>query len=400
MRRNVPKLAVIFVCLQTSLLTASVSADVYVSYDSLQPTYDQKLSSAQLQALNDLSDKISNQNDLNEFYAANIIEFQKVQQERMTAQAAELQAQRFLNEQKLQSNHEEAKALLVARASLENQRLAMLQDAKQREAQLLQQGVQQEQNFLLKQKQREDQFYSDQNNIQQQTLALQTQVAATQNQILENELRDGAPSNLIIASSDASNMKQVINPKMVDAVKSLGEAQQQNVVVNLNEFVSTILPPSWHYTAPSGLDNETINAVQGKDWQSILNLIAVNNPHLEIVVDPYKKTVTIANTIHALKTNKVNRTTPYTTWHVSTKRTIGQNIDAFAKMAKWNLVWDTQGKDYETVAPAVIKARFAGKGGVVDQLIGLTQAEEFPLEVDFKYGNKVVIVTRKGAQTK
>ncbi len=400
MKRKVPSLAIPLISLITLSLPSVTTAGVYVSYDSLQPSYEQKLAEAQLQALHGLTDKIQNQNDINEFYAANIIEFNKTQQELTNAQRQKLSEERYLIEQQRQRNDDEARALILARSSLEQQRLNIVRDATAQESQLLAQAVQQEKDFFEKQSARENDFLATQQRIQEKSLALQADVSSAQNRLLEDQLKKDAPSNLIVASSDASNMKQVVNPKMVEAVHALGKAEQKNVVVNLNEFISTILPPTWHYQAPEGLDSETINAVQGKDWQSILNLIAVNNPHLEIVVDPYKKSVVVRNTMHAFKTNKVNRNTPYTTWHISTNRTMRQNIDAFAKQADWRLIWDTKEKDYETVAPAVIRARFAGEDGVVQKLIDLTKEKDVELEADFRYGNRVVIVTRKGAKTK
>lgn len=386
-------------CLLTPL-TLPVSAGVYVSYDSLQPTFDQRLSHAMLERMDNQMDAIIQQGDIQEYYAASIIDFQKAQQERIDAKAAQLAAQQFANEQVRLGNHRDANAVMLSRASLEDQRLALEADAKKREAALLGQGIKQERDFLEKQQVIQNQFFNTQAIIQKESIALQQHVALTQDQLLEDQLRDGAPSNMIVASIDASNMKQVVNPNNLDSVKSLGEAHQRNSVVNLNQFVSSVLPANYHYSAPSGLDNETINMVQGKDWRAILNHIAVNNPHLEITVDPYQKTVFIKNTMQYQTSSEVSRTTPYTTWHISTDETMRGNIQRFTDQAKWTLYWDAQDTDYPTIAPAVIKARFAGKGGVIDQMIELTQELDYPLDVDFKYGNKVVIVTLKGAKTK
>lgn len=400
MKRIYRKLTLATSCLLTTLATSSSYADVYISYDSLQPTYDQKLSQAQLDSYREMTVAIHQQNDLNEFYAAEIINFQKEQQARTDVKQSNLEAQAFLNEQTRQANDRQANQIMMARASLEDQRLSNQSDAIVREAELLQMAVQQEQDFLEKQRALESQFFNTQAAVQRESLALQTSVHETQVQILENELRDGAPSNLIIVSADAQNMKQVIDPSQTDQITELGEAKQKSAVVNLNEFVSAILPPHWKYTAPDGLDNETINAVQGKDWQSILNHIAVNNPHLEITVSPKAQTVFVRNTMQYQVDSTVSRNSPYTTWHVSTSKSMRGNIEAFAKMAKWTVVWDTKKTDYDTVAPVVLKTRFAGKGGVVERLIRLTKDEDIPLHVEFKYGNKVAIITRKGAKTK
>ena len=137
-------------CLLTTI-TLPVNAGVYVSYDSLQPTFDQRLSHAMLERMDNQMDAIIQQGDIQEYYAASIIDFQKAQQERIDAKAAQLAAQQFANEQVRLSNQRDANAVMLSRASLEDQRLALEADARKREAALLGQGIKQERDFLEKQ---------------------------------------------------------------------------------------------------------------------------------------------------------------------------------------------------------------------------------------------------------
>ncbi|MGN2715562.1 TcpQ domain-containing protein [Aliivibrio fischeri] len=401
MKRNLTRISsAICATIITLASTTIVNAAVYISYDSVQPSYEQNLANSQSEFNRELVRELQRKSEISEYYAAEIIGFQKEQQNRIDQRAQQLAAQEYINQQQYRQNQLETDRLIQSRASLEEQRVALVSDANKREIALLEESVQQEQNLLEKHNLRQEKFLIAQAAIQKDTHALQVDVKNSQDRLLEEQLRSGAPSNLIVASKDASNLKAIVDPTKSNQLNELGEAEQGNTVVNLNQFIASILPSYWHYSAPSGLDSETIHAVQGKNWQSILNLIAVNNPHLEIKIDPYKKVVSVKNTLQYAKTNPTNRTTPYATWHVRTDRTFRENIAYFAKQAKWDLIWEAGEIDYDTVAPAVIQARFASDDGVINKLVKLTEHKETPLFADWKFGNKVVIIKRKGATRK
>nr|VVV07009.1 hypothetical protein AW0309160_04503 [Aliivibrio wodanis] len=401
MKRNFSRMK-ITLCATIITLTCSniVNAAVYISYDSIQPTYEQNLSNSQSEFNREIVRSLQRQSEVQEFYASEIIDFQKDQQYRIDERSQQIAAQKFINDQQTRQNQIETDRLIQSRASLEEQRLASVLDSNRREIEILERATLQEKDLLDKHHQREENFLLAQTAIQKEVHELQVGVKASQDKLLEEQLRSGAPSNLIVASKDASNLKAVVDPNQPNELNKLGAAKQGDVVVNLNQFVTSILPTYWHYEAPAGLDNETINAVQGKNWQSVLNVIAINNPHLEFVVDPYKKVVSAKNTLQYAKTNPTNRTTPYSTWHMTTEKTLRENIEYFAKQAKWTVLWEAKKVDYPTVAPAVIQARFAGPDGVVNKLMKLTERKNTPLFADWKFGNKVVVIKRKGASVK
>ncbi|WP_194663829.1 TcpQ domain-containing protein [Vibrio anguillarum] len=386
--------------LLTSILicfTTSSYSGVYISYDSLQPSYEQDLAKAQIETLRDLSNTNRRMAQSSEFVVSELIGFQREQQQITDAKVDNMMSQTIMLEKQRNLQLDEKKDLIKQSHAIESQRIDMLRESHQRENDLIALQIEQTQYAYNQQDLRQKSFLEEQAKIQKETLSLQRKTQESSDKVLATQLALNAPSNLIVASKDAENLKQVTTTSDANNLQNLSKANQASPVVNLNEFVRSILPSNWTYIAPSGLDNETINVVQGKDWQSILNHIAINNKHLEIFINPYTKEVIITNTMQYANAPK-SASDPFRTWHVSTSRTLKGNLEEFAKQAKWVLIWDTQEVDYPTVAPAVIQGDFSSENGIVNSLIKSTARKEFPLFADWNTKNNVVRIIRMGAK--
>lgn len=372
-------------------------AAVYISHDSLQPSYEHKLANAQIDALKSLAESQQRNAETSQYMAKELIKYQYTQQELTDAKLENLATQSVMLDRQRRVQLQERNELVKQNGQLEAKRIAMLKESQQREQEFIQRQLQQSQSAYSQQDMRQRAFLEDQKKIQEQTLALQNRVQNSSDLLLANQLKKSAPSNLIVASKDASNLKQTLKPTDADQLGNLSPANQTAPVVNLNEFVKSILPAGWKYYPPKGLDSERINVVQGKDWQSILNHIAINNPHLELFIDPYAKTLKITNTLQYANT-PMNKGDMFRTWHITTSRSLRGNLDEFAKSAKWDLIWDKNVPDYDIVAPAVLQTDFAGENGIVNTLIKTTMKKDKPLYAEWSPENNVVRITLLGAK--
>ncbi|MDE5179018.1 TcpQ domain-containing protein [Vibrio fluvialis] len=394
MKRN--KLSAMLVAL-FALGVNTANAAVYINYDSLHPSYEQNLAQAQIESLKAMTKSQNRLADTNEFMVGEMVKYNREQQSLTDAKLENLMTQSVMLSQQRNAQLDEKLELTRQGTQLENQRIAMLREDQRREDEFRNLQAEQTKSALVEQEQQHQKFLAQQAKVQQATLDLQKRVNDTADMMLAKRLESNAPSNMIVASKDASNLKQVVKPTDVDQLGNLTETKTTSPLINMNEFVRSILPVDWKYFPSTGTDNQLINVVQGKDWQSILNHIAVNNPNLEFFIDPYKKELKVTNTIKTTPTD-YKLTEGFRTWQVTTSKTLRGNLEEFARQASWTLLWDTNDQDYEIVASAVIRGTFAGEDGVVNQLMETTKKAKVPLYASWTPENRVVRIKRLGAK--
>lgn len=274
--------------------------------------------------------------------------------------------------------------------------MALYKDYANRKSAFLAQTAQTQSAIYEEQNRRAKEFHGQQEAARADLLALQKQVALSQDDLLVAQLKKDAPSNVMIVSSkDASNVKAKVKDGQFDQLGTLGETQSQQPLVDMNTFIREILPNDWSYNAPLNSQNKFISIVQGKDWKSIINQIGIEHPYIEFFIDVYEKNLTARIMQHSQAPVKNDATRA---WQIDRTLSLKETIEKFANETGWQVIWDTQNVNYPIVASAVITANFAGRNGVINQLMKGTQRKEFPLVAHWKLKNNVVVITRRGSK--
>ncbi|MBY7854244.1 TcpQ domain-containing protein [Vibrio fluvialis] len=380
-----------------ALGVSTTNAAVYINYDSLHPSYEQKLAQAQIDSLVAMTKSQNRLADTNEFMVGEMVNYNREQQSLTDAKLENLMAQSAMLSQQRNAQLDEKMELIRQGAEIENKRVAMLREAENRKEDFRLLQLEQSKAALERQEQQHQKFLDEQALIQKATLDMQKRVNDSADLVLAKRLESNAPSNMIVASKDAENLKQVIKPSDVGQLGSLSETKSTTPLINLNEFIRSILPENWKYFPSEGTDNQLVNVVQGKDWQSILNHIAVNNPNLEFFIDPYKSELKVTNNTK-LDIKDYKATDGYRTWQVTTSKSLRGNLEEFARQANWNLIWDTNEQDYEIVASAVVRGTFSGEDGVVNKLMETTKKAKAPLFARWTPENRVVRIELMGGK--
>ncbi|HFQ4887138.1 TPA: TcpQ domain-containing protein [Vibrio vulnificus] len=381
-----------------SLMSWQINAGVYVSVDSIQPTTHHQIQMAQIEAAQAQTDSIKRSIQSSEFMMGQMLEWQKAQQRRTDNKYELVMQQRLANDLQQEDLLKQQKTLMAERNRLENDRIAMVDTYQRKEEQLQRQNVETLKSFYEEQRRTRENFYTQQAEIQNKTLQLQQQVSDGNDDLLAAQLKLNAPSNVVVASKDASNFTASLKPNDVNSIGALTGTNTQAPLINMNSFIESIIPKGWQYTPPRNSSNKSISLVQGKDWKSIINQIAIQHPYLEFHIDPYKKTL-VANQMFQENAPRHNSNV-VRAWHIDQSKSLRETIELFAIQSGWLALWETQDIDYPIVAPAVITADFSGENGIVNRLMRSTQAEDFPLFADWKTQNKVVVIKRRGSQQK
>lgn len=376
-----------------SISHSPVSAGVYVSVDSIRPTTDRQLAVAQIEASKAQTKAIERSAMTSEFVLEQMLEWQQAQQRRADSRYDETLKQRLIVEKKQEDVLKQQKRLMADRNSLEYERIAMLDEFHEQEQQMHKQNVAAQRAIYDEQRKREESFYNTQADIQRQSLELQKKVAKGSDDLLVAQLQHNAPSNIVIASKDAPNFKATLKPTDNADLSTLSKANSKAPLVNMNSFVESILPSGWTYTPPANSSSKQISLVQGKDWKSIINQIAIQHPYLEFHIDPYKKTL-VSRQMYQPQSPKRNDYV-VRSWHIQKNKSLEQTLSNFANQVGWTLIWKTEDIDYPIVAPAVINTDFSGKNGIVNQMMRSTQDQDFPLFAQWNQQNKVVVITRR-----
>ncbi|MDN3661080.1 TcpQ domain-containing protein [Vibrio agarivorans] len=374
-------------------LSPTVNAGVYVSVDSIRPTTDHQLAVAQIEASKAQTKAIERSAMTSEFVLGQMLEWQQAQQRRADQKYDETMRQRLAVELKQEDLLVQQKRLMADKNSLEYERIAMLDDFHEQEQQMHKRNVATQRAIYDEQRNREESFYNTQADIQRQTLELQNKVASSSDDLLLAQLQHNAPSNIVVASKDAPNFKATLKPNDGGDLSALSRADSKAPLVNMNSFIESIMPDGWVYTPPANSSSKQISLVQGKDWKSIINQIAIQHPYLEFHIDPYKKTL-VSRQMYQPQSPKQNDYI-VRSWHIQKNKSLHETLDGFAHQAGWTLLWETENIDYPIVAPAVINTDFSGENGIVNQLMRSTQDQDFPLFAKWNNHNKVVVIKRR-----
>ncbi|WP_281188473.1 TcpQ domain-containing protein [Vibrio harveyi] len=381
-----------------TLVSASAVSGVYVSVDSIQPTTDHQIKLAEIQAAAAHTDALVRATQSSEFMMGQLIEWQKAQQRRTDNKWEQTMQQRLVNDLKQEDILKQQNHLISERKNLELDRIAMVDSYEQKSAELNRRNAETMKTFYDERRTISKEFYDQQSNIQKQTLTLQQQVATSSDDLLAAQLKLNAPSNVVVASKDASNFTASVKPTDINTIGALSKTNTKTPLVNMNSFIESIMPKGWRYTPPANSSNKAISLVQGKDWKSIVNQIALQHPYIQFHIDPYKKQL-VASQMYEPNSPKANSNV-VRAWHISPSRSLRETIEHFGAQANWRVIWDTQDIDYPIVAPAVVTTDFAGKAGIVNRLMKSTQSEDFPLFADWKKQNRVVVIKRRGSTQK
>ena len=383
--------------LTLALLFSSVSqAGVYVSYDSMLPTTENQLRQAEIQNTREQTEALIRNAQNNEYMMSQLIEFQKAQSKLANEKMDNVVEQRALVESQRNLLLADNKLLQREKNALEQERMALYKDYANRKSAFLAQTAQTQSAIYEEQNRRAKEFHGQQEAARADLLALQKRVALSQDDLLVAQLKKDAPSNVMIVSSkDASNVKAKVKDGQFDQLGTLGETQSQQPLVDMNTFIREILPNDWSYNAPLNSQNKFISIVQGKDWKSIINQIGIEHPYIEFFIDVYEKNLTARIMQHSQAPVKNDATRA---WQIDRTLSLKETIEKFAKETGWQVIWDTQNVNYPIVASAVITANFAGRNGVINQLMKGTQRKEFPLVAHWKLKNNVVVITRRGSK--
>lgn len=85
---------------------------------------------------------------------------------------------------------------------------------------------------------------------------------------------------------------------------------------------------------------------------------------------------------------------PLPSWSLDAKRTLRENVEAWAKQAGWNrVVWEAA--DYPIVAPAVFRGEFAAPDGPLARLIEAFETSDQPLLMELSTMDKVIHVSNR-----
>lgn len=386
------------------LTSLNANSSVYVTYDTVQPTSAQRLKNAQIKTQEAQTKAILRSVESNEYMFAKLAELNTEQEARNQYRIDNVVQQRIALDKAREKHIEQANTLYereleLVRKDKANKQYLLTTKAKIEE-QLSKEriNIEQQRNNMYAQNIQDQQVFSEkQFRAQDNLLAMQKTIGNSQDQLLEVQLRQSAPSNLIVVSKTANNLKQEVRPSDALKIGEFSETGQKQKSVNMNQFISTIIPTGWKYLPPSDFQNERMSLVTGTDWKSIVNQIAIQHPYIEFVINPYDKTL-IAKELNRARIHHKDDT--IRTWAITPQLSLRGNIESFSEQAEWTLIWDTQNVDYPIVANAVLRGNFAGRDGVVNKLMASTQSEDFPLIAHWKLQNKVVIIKRKGAKIK
>lgn len=384
-----------FMLLTTAMITCTAHAGIYVSVDSIQPTTDRQLAMAQIEATRAQTDSLVRSAQSNEFIMQNMLEFSQAQQTRADAKLDEIVRQRLVLDVKREDLLNQQNALLTDKKQLEQDRIVMQATHQAREEALNRRNAITQRTMFDEQRDREQAFFKKATDIQNQSLALQRQVAHASDDLLAAQLKLNAPSNVVVASKDASNFTAKVKPNDVGEMGKLSKTSTKPPLVNMNTFIESIIPKGWRYYPPTDSASKKIPLVQGKDWKSIINQIAVQHPYIEFQIDPYAKVLT-AREMYQPQTPRKNSNV-VRAWHINPTRSLRETIEHFAAQSGWDVYWDTKDIDYPIVASATITADFSGKNGIVNRLMKSTQSEDFPLFAVWKEQNGVVVIQRRGS---
>ncbi|CCO46813.1 exported hypothetical protein [Vibrio nigripulchritudo SOn1] len=386
--------------LASLLLSYNTLAGVYVSYDSISTPLDHQLQMAQMEHTAASTAAIERSAQSTEFVLGELVKYNKE-----TAALANEKMERVYEERTnlIRDRNQliqEQSFLVADKRSLENQRYLMEQEYQDRNLALIARNAATQRSMFEKQAEKERDFFRTQQRIQEDTLKLQREVQKSSEDLLAEQLKLNAPSNVIvIASKHASNVTAKVKPQDLANLDNISPTSTRTgtPLVNMNEFIREIIPVGWRYTPPAGSGNKYISLVQGRDWKSIITTIGVQHPYLQIAIDPYAKTLVI-NDSHLSK--RARDVEPMRTWQLTPAKTLKETIDDFALESGWQLIWDTENVDYPILTHAVLEGDFSGVSGVVNQLMLSTQSQNFPLIAKWSEQNKVVRIQRLKSRQK
>lgn len=391
----------------TSVMVAAImsslptKADVYISYDSIQPTYERELAQAQIDAFRDNASANRQLADTQTFLITQMATLANEQQKRAENRMEMAHAQQYVALQQAEINAKERKQIELRTVEIREMEHKMLEDYHARELEMKERHAAEMRALYEAKNAQEKEFLTQQANIQNETMKMQKAVYESQDALLAHKIASSAPQNIIVASNDASNLKQKINAANIDSLGQIQPAEEMDQLVFLNEFILSILPTGWEFTPAPNSSSDMTNIVVGTDWTSIINQIAIANPHMEFLIDTNKKLVSVSYVTGQRTKANYN---PHTSWHITTSKSLRQNLEHFANRAKWTLIWDAYDMDsvvdYPIVAPATIQTDFSGKDGIVNKLMISTQTQEWPLEAKWSLQNRVVRIIRSGASVK
>lgn len=383
-----------------SLLAVAVAypthAGVYVTVDDMQPSSQFDLVQAQIEHTRAATAAIERSSQSTEFIVGKLAELQYEQQLRADAKSEKVYEEQKQLARDWVAINDDRRLLASERNQLAKERFQMEESYQQKHGQLISDSLKKEEQLMAEQRKRDELFQKERSEFAAQSLAMQKQLKHSHDELLAKQLEHNAPSNVIVMSSNnASNVTAKVVAGSESMLDDMHPSTTVDQLVNMNQFIRSIIPTNWTYFPPAGTSSKQISLVQGRDWKSIINTIGVQHPYLQIVFDIPKKHLVITS-----KHGSSSKTPdPVRTWEITRSKSLRTTIEDFAKQVNWQVIWDTQNVDYPILANAVLTGDFAGKNGVLNQLMISTQQRDFPLMAKWQ-GHNVVRIIRRGSQRK
>lgn len=176
--------------------------------------------------------------------------------------------------------------------------------------------------------------------------------------------------------------------------------------VELELALRQVLPTAWTLRF-EGVDpakiRQNVSWSGGRPWTEVLQDLARKvsldahlnwSLHEAVITRPGAQLIAAAG---VLPIRQAPVAPPAVQWVIDPKKTLKENVEAWAVKAKWNrVVWEAA--DYPIVAPASFEGTFDAEDGPLAQLIGAFDRSDQPLRVRLSTRDKVVHVTNRNYQ--
>jgi|GEM_PF-2722037 len=159
--------------------------------------------------------------------------------------------------------------------------------------------------------------------------------------------------------------------------------------------VENIIPDKskWIIHFDEGIDNSVVSWEGGNSWEGVLKTIGLQND-LSLIINHEEMAIGVSPNVHLAR--HLAKKIP-NVWYLKANLSLKQNLEKWSKKAGWTLSWDHNLKiDYPIINNTVLTGKFAGKGGVVDQVVSSFAGAEIPLSGVFYMKNNVCHITYAG----